>query len=172
MAEFLGRNGPWDQLVRLQNIELRRVEPGTPVQLNSRLRAIPIPVPHRDEYTETAGWRIEGPSRSALFIPDIDKWERWDLRIEDLLAEVDVAYLDGTFFADGEVPGRDMAEIPHPFIVESLERFAALPPQTRSKVRFVHLNHTNPVLLPDSSARRRIEQAGCHVAEELERFGL
>ena len=79
-------------------------------------------MPHRDEYSETVGFLIRGPRRRVAFIPDIDKWERWSRPIEEAVAGCDVAYLDGTFFADGELPGRDMAEIPHPFVVESLRR--------------------------------------------------
>jgi pyrroloquinoline quinone biosynthesis protein B len=172
MREFLARNGPWDQLVRLENIELRTLRADEPAALNERLTVTPIRVPHRDEYSETVGFRIAGPNHSVLYIPDIDKWERWDRPIEKLIAGVDVAYLDGTFFAEGEIPGRDMAEVPHPFIEESMQRFACLPPAERAKIRFIHLNHTNPALQVDSPAHREIERAGFRVAEIGERVGL
>jgi pyrroloquinoline quinone biosynthesis protein B len=164
MREFLSKNGPWDQLVRLQNISLHRLEDG--VRLNERISVAAFRVPHRDEYSETVGFRIQGPKRVVVFIPDIDKWEKWDRKIEDVVAGSDVAYLDGTFFKDGEIPGRNMSEIPHPFIVESMKRLAPY----ASKVRFIHLNHTNPALRPDG--RREVERAGFRVAEELERIGL
>ena len=175
MREFLAANGPWDQLVRYQNIALRELASGEPVHLADDLSVTPFLVPHRQEYTEVVGFRIDGPTRSALYIPDIDSWEQWDdlgTRIEDMLARVDVAYLDGTFFANGEIPGRDMTGFPHPFITHSLERFADLPPSERAKVRFIHLNHTNPALDPASSARRTVERAGMRVAEEGESEGL
>jgi pyrroloquinoline quinone biosynthesis protein B len=172
MRAFLSHNGPWDQLVRLENIELRALSADEPVALNARLTATPFLVPHRDEYSETVAFRIQGPQRSVLYISDIDKWERWDRPIEKLIAEVDVAYLDGTFFAEDEIPGRSMAEVPHPFIQESMQRFAALAPAERAKIRFIHLNHTNPALQADSPARREIERAGFHVAEVGERVGL
>ena len=104
-----------------------------------------------------------------MFIPDVDKWERWDREIEDVIAEADVAYLDGTFYAEGELPGRDMSAIPHPFIAETMRRLAALPADERDKVRFIHLNHTNPALDPASDAARTIEAAGFRVAREGER---
>lgn len=172
MAEFLLRNGPWDQLVGLGNIEVGRLFPDQPLRLSRRVSVRPILVPHRDEYSETVGFRIEGPGRSALYVPDIDKWERFSTRIEDLVAAVDVAWLDGTFYGPGELPGRPMEEVPHPFIAESLERFRVLPPSERAKVRFIHLNHTNPALRAGSEERRAIEAAGMRVAEELERFEL
>ncbi|MBI2840552.1 MAG: MBL fold metallo-hydrolase [Acidobacteria bacterium] len=172
MYDFLNKNGPWDQLVRLGNISLVRLEAGVPVRLNERLAVTPILVPHRDEYSETAGFRIQGPQKAVLFIPDIDKWERWDRRIEQFVAGVDAAYIDGTFFADGEIPGRNMSEIPHPFIEETMLRLKDLPAEQKARVHFIHLNHTNPALVSGGSARQAIERAGYHVAEELERFGL
>ncbi|MCZ6652616.1 MAG: MBL fold metallo-hydrolase [Planctomycetota bacterium] len=172
MRGFLTGNGPWDQLVRYGNIKLQPLTADTPVRLNERITVTPLRVPHREEYTEVVGFRIAGPNRSVLFIPDIDKWDRWHRRIEDLIAAVDVAYLDGTFYADGEIPSRDMSQIPHPFISESMKRFATLPAEERAKIRFIHLNHTNPALDPDSAAARAIHSAGFAVANELERTPL
>ncbi len=175
MAEFLSTNGPWSQLVRFENITLRLLEDGVPVQLNERLWVTPLLVPHRQEYSEVVGYRIQGPDRRALFIPDIDRWDAWDReghRIEDVLAGVDVAYLDGTFFADREVGGRDMSSFPHPFITTTMERLGTLPPDQRAKVRFIHLNHTNPALQASSPARAAITRAGFRVAEESERVPL
>jgi pyrroloquinoline quinone biosynthesis protein B len=172
MASFLEGNGPWDQLVRLGNIDVVRIEDGKSVRLNDRLEVRPLLVPHRDEYSETVGYRITGPRRSVLFIPDVDKWEKMAIPIEDLIRDVDVAYLDGSFFDSDELTNRDMSEIPHPFIVESLERFEDLPLSERSKIRFIHLNHSNPALVADSEARRRIRDAGMAVAEEGEIISL
>jgi pyrroloquinoline quinone biosynthesis protein B len=171
MREFLATNGPWEQLVGLGNIELRPLEDGVPLHLNRRITVTPFRVPHRDEYSETVGFRIKGPTRTVLFLPDIDKWERWEgegTRIQDVVAGVDVAYLDGTFFADGEILGRSISEIPHPFMVETIERFRDSPASERSKIRFIHLNRTNPALLPDSDERRAIREAGFRVAEMRE----
>ncbi len=172
MARFLENNGPWDLLVKLKHIQIERFVADRPVRLNARLSITPIAVPHRDEYSDTYGFIVAGPARKLLWLPDIDKWERWDRRIEDVIAGVDVAYIDGSFFGAGEVPGRAMAEIPHPFIAESLARFAALPPKERAKIVFVHLNHTNPAAAPGSSAQRAIEKAGMRVAIERERQSL
>lgn len=172
MAEFLRKNGPWSQLVELRNIEIRELENGVETRLNERISVVPFRVPHRDEFSETVGFTIRGPNARVVFLPDIDKWERWGEPIETLIAESDVVYLDGTFFADGEVAGRSIAEIPHPFISESLLRFAKLPPAERAKVRFIHLNHSNPALRPGSAAARAVAAAGCAIAVEGERVGL
>lgn len=172
MVEFLARNAPWDQLVKLGSIRLKTFTAGMPVPLAPGLALTAIAVPHRAEYTDTHGFVVRGPRRALLYIPDIDKWERWTTAIESALREVDVAFLDGTFFADGEIPGRSMADIPHPFIAESLLRFAALPESERRKIVFTHLNHTNPAADPVSAERRRIEAAGMRVAVEGERIDL
>lgn len=171
MRTFLETNGPWGQLVRYQNIELQTLTPGEPVQLTKTLSVTPFLVPHRQEYSEVVGFRIQGPRQSVLFIPDIDSWHELDamgVRIEDLVAGVDVAYLDGTFFANGEIPGRDMSGFPHPFITMSMHRFATLPAAERAKVRFIHLNHTNPVLDEESAAMRSVRESGMRVAKERE----
>ena len=156
MESFLKNNGPWSQLVALKNIEIRHLRADSAVVLNERLRVTPLLVPHRDEFSETVGYKIEGPARSLLFIPDIDKWEHWERDINALVGEVDVALLDGTFYQNGEIPGRDMSEIPHPFIEESLVRFGKLPAMERAKIRFIHFNHTNPVLRGNSEAAQSV----------------
>ena len=171
MREFMRTNGPWSQLVRYRNITLKPLEDGTTVQLNDHLSVTPFLVPHRQEFSEVVGFRIDGPSRSMLFIPDIDSWEEWDAqgtRIESMIADVDVAYLDGSFFANGEIPGRDMTGFPHPFITHSMDRFRALPPAERVKVRFIHLNHTNPALWPGTEARKSVEAHGFRITVEGE----
>ena len=175
MREFVQTNGPWSQLVKYHNIELRPLAAGVPVRLTDDVSVTPIAVPHRQEFSEVVGFRIDGPSRKVLWLPDIDSWEAWDAqgtRLEDVLNTVDVAYVDGTFFANGELPGRDMTGFPHPFITHTMQRLAALPPATRDKVRFIHLNHSNPALEADSDARRAIQNAGMHVADEGEMQAL
>ena len=126
-------------------------------------------MPHRDELSETVGFRIEGPQRSAVYLPDIDGWERWDRSVEEVVATTDAAYLDGTFYDSEELPGREMSTVPHPLIRDSTERFAALPAPERAKIRFIHFNHTNPVLDPASSATLAVAGAGLGLAEEGER---
>ncbi|MEC9250753.1 MAG: MBL fold metallo-hydrolase [Pseudomonadota bacterium] len=174
MANFLFSNGPWEQLVRYDNIELEPLEASVGVEV-AGLTVTPFLVPHRQEYTEVVGFSIDGPDRSALFLPDIDSWEEWDeegTRIEDMIASVDVAYLDATFFANGEIPGRDMSGFPHPFIAHSMARFADLPATEKAKVRFIHFNHTNPVRFPDSPERQQVLDAGFGLADEGERYCL
>ncbi|MEL0095268.1 MAG: MBL fold metallo-hydrolase [Planctomycetaceae bacterium] len=172
MKRFLQTNGPWDQLVELENIRLLDLQADQVIHLNERIKLAPITVPHRDEYSETVGFRVIGPNNSMLFIPDIDKWEKWDLYIEALVNEVQRSYLDGTFFSEAELPNRSISEIPHPLIEESIQKFIKMPDRVRDSIHFIHLNHTNPALRTGTSQRKRIHRAGMHVAEEMDTFRL
>ncbi len=171
METFLRTNGPWEQLVNMQNIEIRPLIDRMAVTLGDDLIVTSLVVPHRDEYSETVGFRIEGPNRSVLFVPDITGWNAWETdgtRIEDVLATVDVAYLDGSFMTGDELPGRDLSKIKHPFVSDSLERFASLAESEHRKVRFIHLNQSNPLIRGDQSAIEEVERSGCGVAREGE----
>jgi len=161
MASLLRTSGPWSQLVALGQIEVREVEPGREVVLTPSLAVTPVLVPHRDELSDTVGYVVRGPGQSLLYVPDIDKWEKWDRRVEDEVARVGVALLDGTFFSADELPGRSITEVPHPTVGETEARLAAL----SSRVSFIHLNHTNP-LLWDGRARRELARRGFAVAAD------
>ena len=172
MKSFLENNGPWSQLVSLGNISLRNLAADSMVILNGRIKVTPMSVPHRDEFSETVGFKIEGPQKSLLFIPDIDKWHLWKRDIVEEVKQVDYALLDGTFYQNGEIPGRDMSEIPHPFIMESMAVFENLLEGEKSKIHFIHFNHTNPVLLENSEARKSVLEARFGICGEGEVFGL
>lgn len=172
MHDFLSTNGPWDQLVRYENIKLVELQHDRTVDLPGRIRVTPFLVPHRDEYTETVGYRIDGPNRSAVFIPDIDKWDRWQTDIRDVVRSVDYALLDAAFFADGELPGRDMSKIPHPFVSESMDLFSDLTEAEKSRVIFIHMNHTNPLLIDGSPEQSAVRQRGFRYATEGMRLSL
>ena len=172
MREFLSSNGPWDQLVRHKNIELLPLADGTPVKFSDDLVVTPFLVPHRDEYSETVGYRIDGPTKSAVFIPDIDKWERWNTDIREIVRSVDYAIIDATFFADGELPGRDMSQILHPFVAESMALLSELNDEERSRVIFIHMNHTNPLLIDGSPEQAEVERRGFRFAREGMRLEL
>ncbi len=76
MRSFITNNGPWSQLVSLQNISLQNLQHDSTIVVNNKLKITPFIVPHRDEFSETVGYKIESRKKSALFIPDIDKWSR------------------------------------------------------------------------------------------------
>ncbi len=172
MDSFLRENGPWSQLADLGNIELRTLQAGQAVALSPNLTITPFPVPHRDEFSETVGFSVQGPNHQLMFLPDIDKWDRWEVPIDSMVKVHDLAFLDATFYSGAELPGRDMSEIPHPFVQESLKRFAPLPDSIRRRIYFIHFNHSNPLLQAGSAAQREVEQAGFGISQEGMRFEL
>ena len=169
MKQFLETNGPWNQLVRLNNISIQKINDNVLVQLNERLSITPFLVPHRDEYSETVGYKIQGPNKSLVFIPDIDKWDKWKLNIKEIVKENDYSLLDGTFYDIDELPGRDMSEIPHPFIIESINLLDNI---DKSGVHFIHINHSNPALNSNSDAFKNIINNGFGVTKRGQIFDL
>ena len=165
MRAYLENNGPWSQLVGLGNIAIQSLKEGEAFVLTPDLSVTPFLVPHRDEFSETVGFRISGKDKTAVFLPDIDKWEKWDTDITALLASVDYAFLDATFFDAAEIGYRDIREIPHPFVVESMELFKGLPAQEKAKIHFIHFNHTNPLLDLRSKASRKVRNMGFKVSK-------
>jgi len=172
MLQFLKNNGPWSQLVTLKNIQLRALQDQQSVQLAGAVKVIPFLVPHRDEFSETVGFQIISAHKKLLFIPDIDKWQRWKTDVRQKIKQVDYALLDATFFAAGEIKNRDMSEIPHPFVAESMAFFSGLSLADKNKVIFIHFNHTNPLLIDGSDAQKAVQTAGYHFAREGMRIGL
>ena len=165
MRSFLSKNGPWDQLVHKENIVFGDLADAKKEVLSPSLAITPLLVPHRDEYSETVGYIVEGVSKKALFIPDIDKWARWEKNIIDVVSGVDYAFVDATFYDAEEINHRDISEIPHPFVVESMALFDGLPADERKKIHFIHLNHTNPVLDQESKQYKEVLSRGYNVAQ-------
>ena len=163
MSKFLRKNGPWSQLVTLKNINIHQIQFDISNTELSNISVIPIQVPHRDEYSETAGYIIKGKNKKALFIPDIDKWEKWDKNLITLIKEFDYLLLDATFFDSKEI-NRDISEIPHPLVSETINLLNSLSMENKSKVYFIHMNHTNPMLDPNSDLSKSVINKGFNIA--------
>jgi len=165
MVDYLKTNGPWSQLVSLSNIEIIPIQDSIKIILSDKIAITPFMVPHRDEFTETVGFLISGPEKSVVFVPDIDKWDQWKIDIVQVIREVNFALLDGTFYDAEELPGRDLNEIPHPFIIESVNIFNTLAYQEKNKIHFIHLNHTNPLIFTNSPQYHQLTTLGFKVAK-------
>ncbi len=172
MCKFLSENAPWEQLVKLKNISLKTLEHKITIELSENLKITPFEVPHRSEYTDTVGFLVEGKNKKAIFIPDIDDWEKWNVRVEDLIRKVDFAFLDGTFHSEKELPNRNIDEIPHPLISRSIERFSHLPKTEQEKIYFTHFNHSNPILDVESKERVEFAKLNFRMAKELSKFKI
>jgi pyrroloquinoline quinone biosynthesis protein B len=169
MASFLRENGPWSQLVQLDQIDLQVVEKGQPVEIFPGVTATAHGVQHRDEFSDTVAWRIEGPKRTVVFCPDIDGWQ--DGALDLLIDGADLCYLDATFYDGRELPGRDLSEIPHPPMVVTMDHLADEAREGPDRFRFIHLNHTNPALR-DGAVRAEVKRRGFSVAEVGESYFL
>lgn len=172
MSSFLSNNGPWSQLVANRNIQIQSLVANQAISLSPSLQVTPFIVPHRDEYSETVGYLIEGPHKKALFIPDIDKWNQWELDLKTELKKVDYAFLDATFYSAKELGNRDMTQIPHPSVLETMEALKDISIEQRARVIFTHFNHTNPLLNRESEASKNVLALGFKIGRIHERFPL
>ena len=172
MKSFLENHGPWSQLVNNNNILIHELQNDSTIQLNANIQVIPHQVPHRDEYSETVGYTIMSPNKKVLFIPDIDKWVKWDKNIIDEIQQVDYAFLDATFYDGNEINTRNISEIPHPFVVESMSLFSDLSDEEKRKIHFIHFNHTNPLLNKDSKETKQVIENGFNIAHIHDVFEL
>ncbi|MFT5723698.1 MAG: pyrroloquinoline quinone biosynthesis protein B [Bacteroidia bacterium] len=172
MQQFLQNDGPWSQLVAHNNIDIRPISNHIPIQLNDSLSVTPFRVPHRDEFSETVGFTIKGSQSSALFIPDIDKWSKWEMDLIAEISKVTYVFVDATFYDGDEIKSRDISEIPHPFVIETMELLKDLTDTEKAKVHFIHLNHTNPLLNPTSSQTKAVLKAGFNIARIGDSFSL
>ena len=172
MAVFLRSNGPWDLLVQRREIVLREQQPGASFPMGPGVTATSLAVPHRDEHSDTVGYFLRGPRSSLLYVPDTDSWRAWTRPLPEALEGVDVAILDGTFYSANELPGRDISEVRHPLMTETMSLLGPLVRSGRTRVFFSHLNHSNPALDARGKEIRAIEGRGFHVLEEGQEFAL
>lgn len=155
LCQLLSKNTLWQPLV--QRLELRPAFANETVWLAEDVRITAVPVPHRDEWGAGAyAFRIQGPNRSLLYLPDIDDWAQWPPAAE-VIGGVDVAIVDATFASRDELGGN---QAPHPPVSDTLARFAHLPTQ----LVLTHINHSNPLLDADSETAVAVRAAGAAVA--------
>ncbi len=163
LAHYLESNGPWSQLVNYKNMDLRPLQADTALQLPDGISITAFTVPHRDEYSETAGFRIVTPIKKYLFIPDINKWEIWNRDIVAEVKKVDIALLDATFYSEKEMPGIKYTSVPHPLVTETMQLFGECDAYEKQKVHFIHFNHNNP-LLWNKEAQKSVIEKGFNIA--------
>jgi len=166
MKSFLYENSPWNQLLSLENIKIIDLKNSKEIKLSSQLYIEPFLVPHRDEFSETVGYRVVSNKKSLVYIPDIDKWSKWDQDIFQVVLHSDFALLDGTFYSSDEIPHRDMSEIPHPFIIETMDLLDNMNSKNRKKIYFIHFNHSNPAINYTSSVSNIIRSKRFNIATE------
>ena len=152
MSEFLSENYPFAFLVENRNITLTTITPHRKLEFDG-FTCTPVLVPHRSEMADTVGYIIESRKR-VLYVPDVDEWT------DDIIDEInkaDLAFIDGTFYSEDELPR--FREVPHPPILETIDRLK----DTQTMVYFTHINHTNPVNRKGKE-RRFVERKGFKIA--------
>jgi pyrroloquinoline quinone biosynthesis protein B len=90
--------------------------------------------------------------------------------MRERFARADVVLFDGTLFTDdemirsgtGEKTGRRMGHMPIDGEGGSLRILTGFD----ARRIYIHINNTNPILIDDSTERRRVEAAGWEVAED------
>lgn len=170
MASFLEQNGPWSLLVEEGRLVPKRMAPNVWLRIDEHLEAMAIPVPHRDEYSDTVGFVFKGTERRILYLPDIDRWENMQPSIESVVRKVDVALLDGSFYTAAELPGRRQEDIPHPLIPSTMDRLESLAAGT--EIAFIHLNNTNRALTIGSPEALDVARRGFHLPRKGQRYAL
>lgn len=171
MASYLSSNGPWKLLVDEGRLFFPEVALNRWHRIDDALSVRLLPVPHRHEYSDTVGFVFRGPSRSLLYVPDIDRWESWDIPLAEIVDEVDVAMLDGSFYSAREIPGRNIEDIPHPLIPHTMDLLETSVRRGKQVV-FTHLNNTNPALDEGSPEAEEVRRRGFGIARAGRRFAL
>ena len=67
MKLFLEGNAPFTQLIAFHNIELKGISPDIAVQLNDDISVIPFLVTHRNEFSETVGFKVKSENTSLIY---------------------------------------------------------------------------------------------------------
>jgi pyrroloquinoline quinone biosynthesis protein B len=172
MAAFLADNAPWSLLVDQGRIVPTVLEPGRWHEIDGSFRVQPITVPHRDEFADTVGFVFQGERASLLYVPDINSWEAWDRDVEQMVAAVDVALLDGSFYSLDELPGRTIDDVPHPLMPLTMDRLQGVIDRGESRVVFTHLNNSNPALDEGGPEAMEVVRRGFEIAREGMRVEL
>ncbi len=146
------------------------------IQTSQSLSITPVQVPHRDEWTDTHAFIIRGPSKSILHLPDHDTWKE-TLEMVGMKTihewfhslEVDTFLIDGTFWSSDEL--EHQKNVPHPPVLDTLQRLG-MKRDNAMDIRFIHLNHTNPLLNPESKETKHLKDSGWSLVNEGEHFPL
>ena len=173
MASFLENNSLFSQLILSGNIKLERINIDAVIKLPNQIHISNFEVPHRNELSETVGYKISGEKKSVIYLPDIDSWDNFHTKLFKLIENNDYLFIDGTFYDSSELKYRKMNKVPHPLISSTIEdTLSNLSLNNRNKIYFTHLNHTNKVLNKDSKAYQNVISNGFKILNEKDQFQL
>ena len=168
----------WNLLVKSGNITVNPFQNNVAFfpSKNCGFKIKPIKIPHRAELSDMHAFLIQGPKKNLLFLPDHDSWDETLTHVKkNTIREwfksekIDIALIDGTFWSSTELVGRDISKIPHPTVVESLDLLGHKS-ESSFDLKFIHLNHTNPLLDDKSVELKKVNTMGWDIAKEGESF--
>ena len=171
MKSFLETNSIMNQLIINENIELIELSDEYYCHVDGTMIK-PFYVPHRNELSETVGFEIKGNKKTIIYLPDIDSWDGWMDSLLALIDLSDVLFLDGTFFSKSELKARDISKIPHPAIIDTMDKLSGLDLDLKKKIDFIHFNHTNDVLRDESEAAKNVIDNGFLLSKEMQSFKI
>ena len=171
MKKFILNNQPMAQLIENNNIQIMDIESNQEISFD-HLSVFPFEVPHRNELSETVGFKLLSTNKSIIYLPDIDDWDSWDINLSAFIMDHDILFLDGTFYKKNEIKLRDVSRIPHPEIVDTMSRLSNLSPKYKKRIKFIHFNHTNDVIRKNTNAYKHVLDNGFSLSDENETFEL
>lgn len=159
-------------------VEWRPAVPGTEVSLGDGLhyRAFDVPTTKRVRFRpgnrqgRVVGYRLtdERSGRTAVYLAGM---QQLTAAVRAQLDDCACLLVDGTCWRDDELirlglgdrTARGMGHLPIDGPDGSLELLSPLPIERKI---YLHINHTNPILLEDAPERRRVEERGMEVATD------
>ena len=166
MSHFIQSNEPFKFLIDSKNIFLKPIKEKEEINLVSQVSINSFLVPHRNELSETVGYRIRSSKQAVIYLPDIDSWDDWSEDVLDIIHDNDMLFIDGTFYDKNELKNRKISKIPHPSILESMEKFSILDIKERNKIFFTHFNHTNTVIQEKHLSNLSLIKKGYNIAND------
>lgn len=124
--------------------------------------------PHHVAYQ----FRDDANGRQALVAPDVASV---DALLTEALGASELILFDGTFWSNDELgrvksTTRTARQMGHVTVRD--ESLALLARHAQRRPVYIHINNTNPILLPDSAERRAVENAGVTVGADGMEFEL
>lgn len=169
MYDFLKNNAPWSDLFKNNNLKAVVFEFEKVYQLSKHISFKAVEVEHRNEHADTAAFIVTAGSKSFLYLPDFDSWSSFEQQFRKIIKEIDYALIDGTFFDKeelGEIRGRELAQVPHPPVKETMELLSDLDKSEKNKIYFTHFNHTNRILDQDAKKAELVKINGFNILKE------
>jgi pyrroloquinoline quinone biosynthesis protein B len=167
----------WHELPVQRWASLDRAD-GKPSGLSYRALALPSPPPifqsSSDAQDQTMAFLVRDDATGGVVLIAPDVFKVTD-ELAEAIGQADAVLFDGTFWSEDELAtvkatARPSSAMGHlPIRDGSLELLADSPARHRI---YLHINNTNPILMPDRPERQAVEKAGIAVGWDGLEFEL